>query len=69
MMQGMVIDMEEAWLQILAQVKVFLGRTAEVAFRVPKAERHRFIEPVLKWFDAGHYGGQAKACSWAISSA
>ena len=31
MMQGMVIDMEEAWLQTLAQVKVFLDRTADVA--------------------------------------
>jgi hypothetical protein len=28
------------------QVKIFLGGTAEMAFRVPKAERHRLIEPV-----------------------
>ena len=35
-MQGMLIDMEEAWLQALAQVKVFLDGTAEVAFRYPR---------------------------------
>jgi hypothetical protein len=34
--------MEEARLQTLAQVKVFLDGTAKVAFQVPKAERHRF---------------------------
>jgi hypothetical protein len=50
MMQGMLIDMEEAWLQALAQVKIFFGGTAEIAFRVPKAERHRLIEPVRKRF-------------------
>ena len=48
MMQGMVIDMEEARLQTVAQVKAFLDGTAEIAFRVPKAERNRFIERVLK---------------------
>lgn len=55
MMQGMVIDMAEAWLQTLAQVKAFLDWTAEVAFRVPKTERHRFIEPLLKWFGAARH--------------
>ena len=33
MMQGMVIDMEEARLHTLAQVKAFLDGTAEGAFR------------------------------------
>jgi len=56
MMQGMVIDMEEAWLQALAQVKIFLGGTAEMAFRVPKAERHRLIEPVRKRFGTARHG-------------
>jgi transposase InsO family protein len=50
MMQGMVIDMEEARLQTLAQVRAFLDGTAEVAFRVSKAERNWFIERVLKRF-------------------
>ena len=50
MMQGMVIDMEEARLQTLAQVKALLDGTTEVAFRVPKTERYRFIERVLKRF-------------------
>ncbi len=39
MMQGLMLDMEEAWLQTLAQVKVFSDGTAEVVFRAPKAER------------------------------
>ena len=49
-MQGMVINMEEAKLQTLAQVKAFLDGTNEVAFQVPKAERNQFIERVLKRF-------------------
>lgn len=48
MMQGMVINMEEAKLRTLAQIKEFLDGTTEVAFRVPKAERNVFIERVLK---------------------
>jgi hypothetical protein len=56
MMQGMVIDMEEAKLQTLAQVKAFLDGTRDVAFRVPKAERHQFIERVLKRFGYARHG-------------
>ena len=56
MMQGMVIDMEEARLQTLAQVRAFLDGTTEVAFRVAKAERHRFIERVLKRFGYARHG-------------
>lgn len=48
MMQSMVINMEEAKLQTLVQIKSFLDGTAEVAFLVPKAERKAFIERVLK---------------------
>ena len=44
MMQSMVINMEEAKLQTLAQIKSFLDGTAKVAFRVFKAERNTFIE-------------------------
>ena len=43
----MVIDMEEARLQTVAQIKAFLDGTTEVAFRVPKAEQYGFIERVL----------------------
>ena len=56
MMQGMVIDMEEARLQTLAQVRAFLDGTTEVASRVAKAERHRFIERVLKRFGYARHG-------------
>ena len=56
MMRCMVIDMEEARLQTLAQVKAFLDGTAEVAFRVPKAERYRFVERVLKRFGYAQHG-------------
>ena len=55
MMRGMVINMEEAKLCTLAQVKAVLDGTAEVAFRVPKEERNQFVERVLKRFgDAPH---------------
>ena len=56
MMQGMVIDMEEARLQTLAQVKAFLDGTTEVAFRVSKTDRNRFIERVLKRFGYSPHG-------------
>lgn len=56
MMQGMVIDMEETRLQTLAQVKAFLDGTQDVAFLIPKAERHRFIERVLKRFGYAPHG-------------
>ena len=48
--------MEEARLHTLGQVKAFLDRTAEGAFRFPKAERHRFIERVLTRFDYAQHG-------------
>jgi len=47
-MRGLVIDMEEARLQTLAQVTAFLDGTAEGAFRVPKAKRHRCIERMTR---------------------
>ena len=55
-MRGMVIDMEEARLQTLTQVRAFLNGTTEVAFRVPKAERNQFIERVLKRFGYAPHG-------------
>lgn len=48
MLQGMVINMEEARLQTLAQCQAFLDGTVEIPFRVPKAEQYRFIECTLK---------------------
>lgn len=47
-MRGMVIDMEEAKLQTVAQVQAFLAGTPDLALRVPKAEHYGFIERVLK---------------------
>ena len=55
-MRGMVINMEEAQLKTLAQVKVFLDGTSEVAFRVPKEYRNAFIERVLKRFGYAPHG-------------
>ena len=46
----MVINMEEAKLTTLAQIKAFLDGTNEVAFRVPKEERNAFIERLFKRF-------------------
>lgn len=55
-MRGMVINMEEAQLKTLAQVRAFLEGTSEVAFRVPKADRNEFIERVLKRFGYAPHG-------------
>ena len=61
MIRGMVIDMQEARLHILAQVNAFLDGTAEGAFRVPKTERHRFIERVLTRFGYAQQGRVGKS--------
>ena len=42
-----MINMEEAKLRTLAQIKAFLGGTTEVAFQVPKEERNHLIGRVL----------------------
>jgi len=55
-MRGMVIHMEEAKLQTLAQIKAFLDGTSEVAFRVSKEGRNPFIERVLKRFGYAPHG-------------
>ena len=47
-MRGMVIDMEEARLQTVAQVRAFLEGTTDVSLRIRKAERYGFIERTLK---------------------
>lgn len=61
MMRGMVIDMEEARLHTLAQIKAFLDGTAEGAFRVPKADRPRFIARMLTRFDSACHGRADKS--------
>ena len=55
-MRGMVINMEEAKLQTLVQIKAFLDGTSEVAFRVPKEGRNPFVERVLKRFGYALHG-------------
>ena len=47
-MRGMVIDMDEAKLQTMTQVQVFLEGTYDVVRKAPKEERYGFIERVLK---------------------
>jgi len=66
MMQGMVIDMGEARLQTLAQIKAFLDGTTGIPFRVPKAERYRFIERVLNRLGYARIHGQT-GCVAALS--
>jgi len=51
-----VINMEEANLRTLEQIKGFLNSTIEVAFRVPKEERNQFVERVLKRFGYAPHG-------------
>ena len=55
-MRGMVINMEEAKLKTLVQIKAFLEGTTEVAFRVPKGGRNQFIERVFKRFGYAPHG-------------
>lgn len=55
-MRGMVINMEEAKLKTLKQVKAFLDGTSEVAFRVPKEDRNQFVERVFKRFGYAPHG-------------
>ena len=50
-----MINMEEAKLKTLVQIKAFLDGTTEVAFRVPKEERNQFIERVFKRFGYARY--------------
>ena len=52
----MVINMEEAKLQTLVQIKAFLDGTSEVVFRVPKEECNQFIGRVLKRFGYAPHG-------------
>ena len=61
MMPGMVIDMEEARLQTIAHVSAVLDGATEIAFRVPKAERYRFIERVLTRFGYAPQGRVGKS--------
>ena len=73
-MQGMVINMEEAKLQTLEQIKAFLDGTSEVAFRVPKEGRNLFIERVLKRFGYAPHGridntALYRAHDWAVTPA
>jgi transposase InsO family protein len=60
MMQGMVIDMEEARLQTIAQVRAFLDGATEITFRVPQVERYPFIERVLMRFGYAAQGRVGK---------
>jgi hypothetical protein len=46
----MVINMEEAKLQTLVQIKVFLDGTSEVVFLVPNEKRNQFIGRALMRF-------------------
>ena len=50
MMPGIVIEMEEARLHTLAQVRAFLDGATEIVFQVPKVERYSFVEWALLRF-------------------
>ena len=60
MMPGLVIDMEDARLHTIAQVRAVLDGATEIAFRVPKAERYRFIERVLTRVGEASHGRVGK---------
>jgi len=48
--------MEDARLHTIAQVRAFPDGATEIAFRVPKAERYRFIERVLQRVGSASHG-------------
>jgi transposase InsO family protein len=50
MMQGMVIDMNDAQLQTLAQVRAFLKGTVALGFSVAGAERYEFVARTVRRF-------------------
>jgi len=50
MMRGMVIDMNDAKLQTLDQVRAFLKGTAAVAFSVAASERYEFVARTVRRF-------------------
>ncbi len=50
MMQGMVIDMNDAKLQTLAQVRAFLKGTVTVVFAVAANERYEFVARTVRRF-------------------
>ena len=60
MMPGLVIDMEDARLHTIAQVRAVLDGATAIAFRVPKAERYRFIERGLTRVGEASHGRVGK---------
>ena len=50
MMQGMVIDMNDAQLQTLDQVRAFLKGTAPLGFSVATDERYEFVTRTVRRF-------------------
>jgi transposase InsO family protein len=50
MMRGMVIDMNDAQLQTLAQVRAFLKGTVALGFSVTGAERYEFVARTVRRF-------------------
>ncbi len=58
MMQGMVIDMNDAQLQTLDQVRAFLKGTAPLGFSVAADERYEFVSRTVRSFG---YRGRKRA--------
>ena len=50
MMGGMVIDMHDAQLQTLDQVRAFLKGTVALGFSVAAAERYEFVARIVRRF-------------------
>ena len=68
MMRGMVIDMEGARLQTIAQVRAFLDGATEIAFRVPEKERNgiRSSSGCSRDLAIPHRGASARECCSGI---
>ena len=65
-----MIDMDEAKLQTVAQVKAFLEGTHDIVLKIPKAEHYGFIEKILKLVSyIVHYHDTRKAWCYVILNA
>ena len=67
MMRGMVIDMNDAKLQTLDQVRAFLKGTVVMAFSVAANERYEFVARTVRRFGYAP-GSNAPTRAWCGAS-
>ena len=66
MMRGMVIDMNDAQLDTLAQLRAFLDGTTAVDFAVAADERYDFIAQTVRRFSYRRPTLRGSPASWRV---